>query len=117
MSVQENKANVRRIYDDLWNEHKLKVADEVIAAEGYINYDTGLSPVPADPKDIKQTFRMVTAGFPDNRHEVEDVISEGDRVVARVTLTGTHEGERSRAGRARSRREASCSTNERRRKR
>jgi hypothetical protein len=42
MSVQENKAIVRRIYDDLCNERKLKVADEVIAAEGYINYDTGL---------------------------------------------------------------------------
>jgi hypothetical protein len=70
MSVQENKAIVRRIYDDLWNERKLKVADEVIAAEGYINYDTGLSPVPANPKDMKQTFRMVTAGFPNNRHNV-----------------------------------------------
>jgi predicted ester cyclase len=94
MSVQENKAIVRRIYNDLWNERKLKVADEVITAEGDINYDTGLSPVLVDPKDMKQTFRMVTAGFPDNRHEVEDVISEGDRMVARVMLTGTHEGER-----------------------
>jgi predicted ester cyclase len=32
-------------------------------------------------------------GLPDNRHEVEDVIAEGDKIVARVTLTGTHEGE------------------------
>jgi len=93
MSPEENKKIVRRIYDELWNERKLEVADEVIAAEGYVNYDTGLTPVPAGPEDMKQTVRMVTAGFPDNHHEVEDVIAEGDRVVARVTLTGTHEGE------------------------
>lgn len=93
MSLEENKQIVRRIYDELWNERKLEVADEVIAAEGYVNYDTGLSPVPASPEHMKQTVRMVTAAFPDNHHEVEDVIAEGDRVVARVALTGTHEGE------------------------
>jgi len=93
VSLEENKKIVRRIYDELWNERKLEVADEVIAAEGYVNYDTGLSPVPADPEHMKQTVRMVTAGFPDNHHEVEDVIAENDRVIARVTLTGTHEGE------------------------
>jgi steroid delta-isomerase-like uncharacterized protein len=92
MSIKENKTVVRRIYDELWNERKLEVADEVIA-EGYVNYDTGLTPVPASPEHMKQTVEMVTAGFPDNHHEVEDMIAEGDRVVARVTLTGTHEGE------------------------
>ncbi len=94
MSLEENKAIVRRIYDELWNERKLEVADEVIAADGrYVNYDTGLVPVPADPEDMKQTVRAVTAGFPDNYHAVEEMIAEGDRVVARVTLTATHEGE------------------------
>ena len=93
MSLEENKKIIRRIYDELWNERKLEVADEVIAAEGYVNYDTGLTLVPAGPEHMKQTVRMVTAGFPDNHHEVEDVIAEGDRIVARVTLTSTHEGE------------------------
>jgi predicted SnoaL-like aldol condensation-catalyzing enzyme len=92
MSLEENKSIVRRIYDELWNERKLEVADEVIAAEGF-NYDTGLTPVPGGPEDMKQTVRMVTAGFPDNYHAVEEMIAEGDRVVARVTFTATHEGE------------------------
>jgi predicted ester cyclase len=35
---------------------------------------------------------MITAAFPDNRHEVEEVIAEADTVVLRCTLTGTHEG-------------------------
>lgn len=92
MSVEQNKAVVRRIYDELWNERRLEAAGELIA-EGATNYDTGLVPQPFGPEAMKGTIRMVTAGFPDNRHEVEEVIGEGDTVVARVTLTGTHEGE------------------------
>jgi predicted ester cyclase len=42
---------------------------------------------------MKGTVQMVTAGFPDNRHDVKEMIAEGDKVVVRCTLTGTHEGE------------------------
>jgi steroid delta-isomerase-like uncharacterized protein len=91
MSPEENKRIVRRIYDELWNERKLEVADELIS-EGGVNYDTGLAAGPFGPEEMKETVRIVTAAFPDNRHEVEAVIAEGDTVVARCTLTGTHEG-------------------------
>lgn len=91
MSVEENKKTIRRIYDELWNERKLEVADELIAT-GAVNYDTGLAPQPFGPEEMKGTVRMVTAAFPDNRHEVEEVIAEGDTVVLRCTLTGTNDG-------------------------
>jgi steroid delta-isomerase-like uncharacterized protein len=89
MSAEENKAIVRRIYDELWNERKLEVADEVIARGG-VNYDTGLTPQPFGPEEMKGTIQMITAAFPDNHHAVEEVIAEGDTVVLRCTLTGTH---------------------------
>ena len=92
MSATENTRIVRRIYDELWNERRLEVADEVIAEDG-TNYDTGLVPMPFGPEEMKATVRMVTAAFPDNRHEVEEVISDGDTVVLRCTLTGQHGGE------------------------
>ncbi len=92
MSLEENKATVRRIYEELWDQRKLEVADEVIA-EGAVNFDTGAVPQPFGPEEMKGTVRMVTSGFPDNRHKVEEMFAEGDAVVARVTLTGTHEGE------------------------
>ena len=92
MSLEENKELVRRIYDELWNERKLEVAEELIAQDA-VNYDTGLLPQPFGPEEMKGTVRMVTAGFPDNRHEVEEIIAEGDKVVVHCTLTGTHEGE------------------------
>ena len=92
MSPEENKAIVRRIYEELWDQRKLEVAEEVIA-EGSTNYDTGVTPQPFGPEEMKSTVRMVTAGFPDNRHKVEEVVAEDNTVVVRVTLTGTHDGE------------------------
>jgi hypothetical protein len=76
MSAEENKAVVRRIYEGLWDERRLEPADELIA-EDAVNYDTGLVPLPFGPEEMKGTVRMVTAAFPDNRHEVEDLFAEG----------------------------------------
>jgi steroid delta-isomerase-like uncharacterized protein len=91
MSPEHNKTIIRRIYDELWNARRLEVADEIIAGDG-VNYDTGLSPQPFGPDQMKNTVRMITAAFPDHRHSVEEVIAEGDTVVLRCTLTGTHRG-------------------------
>ena len=91
MSAKENERVVSRIYDELWNERRLEVADELIV-DGATNYDRELAPMPFGPEEMKGTVRMVTAAFPDNRHEVEEVILEDVRVVLRCTLTGTHEG-------------------------
>ncbi len=91
MSTVENKAIVRRIYEELWDGRDLRVADELIA-EGGLNYDTGLTAHPFGPEEMKGTVRMVTAAFPDSRHEVQDVFAEDDRVMARVKLTGTRGG-------------------------
>jgi steroid delta-isomerase-like uncharacterized protein len=91
MSTEENARTIRRIYEELWNERKLAVADLVIARDA-TNYDTGLVPMPFGPEEMRGTVRMVTAAFPDNRHEVEEVIAAGDKVVLRCTLTGTHMG-------------------------
>src|ERR687894_1076046 len=91
MSATENERVIRRIYDELWNERKLEVAGELVA-DGGTNYDTGLVPMPFGPEEMKGTVRIVTAAFPDNRHEVEDLLAEGDQVMARVNLAGTHEG-------------------------
>lgn len=91
MSTEENRKKIRRIYEELWNERNLEVADDLIAPGG-TNYDTGFVPAPFGPEEMKATVRMVTEAFPDNRHEVQEVIAEGDTVVLRCTLTGTHEG-------------------------
>ena len=44
-------------------------------------------------EEHKQANRPLLVAFPDFKHEINNMIARGDRVVARVTLTGTHEGE------------------------
>ncbi len=71
-----NKAIARRIYEDLWNTGNLNVADEIfVNAEG-----------------VKKYIAMFRAAFPDIQHTVENLIEEGDQIVARFTARGTHQG-------------------------
>ena len=44
-------------------------------------------------EEHKQANRPLLVAFPDFKHEINSLIAEGDGVVMRVTLTGTHEGE------------------------
>jgi steroid delta-isomerase-like uncharacterized protein len=44
-------------------------------------------------EEAKQFVAMFKSAFPDMHATVEDVVAEGDKVVTRVTLRGTHQGE------------------------
>jgi steroid delta-isomerase-like uncharacterized protein len=44
-------------------------------------------------EEAKQFIAMFKSAFPDMHATVEDVVAEGDKVVTRVTLRGTHQGE------------------------
>ena len=41
----------------------------------------------------KECFQMAFKGFPDINWKIQDLIAKGDKVIARITQTGTHEGE------------------------
>ena len=79
MSIEKNKAIVRRLWDEVWNQSDLSVCDEILDAE-YAEHEKSWAPV------------MKTA-FPDMHFTIEDMIAENDKVVSRLTLTGTHQGE------------------------
>jgi steroid delta-isomerase-like uncharacterized protein len=63
-----------------------------LVAEDFVEHDEvpGLEPT---KEGVKQLFRSYTAAFPDLRMEPQDVLVSGDKVVARVRGTGTHQGE------------------------
>ncbi len=92
MSSEDNKRLVRRLYEET-DRGNLAALDEFFAAD-LIDHDPppipGLKP---GLDGIKQAFRVFTAAHPDGAHVIHDLIAEGDRVVARVTGTGTHTGE------------------------
>ena len=77
---EENKALVRRYYDEILNERKL----ETLPA--YWGDDQMIEPV------RRGCFSYFTA-FPDLHCSVDELIAEGDKVFCRSTMTGTHDGE------------------------
>jgi steroid delta-isomerase-like uncharacterized protein len=54
------------------------------------------TPLPTDktgPELAKEVFRTLLRAYPDLHITVEDLIEEGDKLVTRNTVTGTHQGE------------------------
>src|SRR5262249_107746 len=62
------------------------IAEDVIEHEEFPG-------IPATKEGVLQFFRMYRAAFPDLRMEPEDIIASGDKVVGRVRVTGTNDGE------------------------
>jgi len=68
-----------------------KTIDEVVEPDALIR-----TPLPIEATGaelLKRVFATLHRAFPDLHITIEDLIGEGDKVVARDTVTGTHEGE------------------------
>ncbi|HEY7122375.1 MAG TPA: ester cyclase [Ktedonobacterales bacterium] len=91
MSNEVNKAIVRRIWEEVFNRRNLALADELLTPDS-INHETPPGVTAEGPESLKQIVTMLKAAFPDFRMTVEDMIAEGDQVVSRTTLSGTHQG-------------------------
>jgi len=87
---EANKALEMRVFEEIWNQGLLDVADEVFAPDA--NLHLGTDDVPG-PEGFKQYVAQYLEAFPDIHWTVEDQIAEGDIVVTRLTGTGTHLGE------------------------
>jgi predicted ester cyclase len=90
MSAQENKALVRRIFEEGINQNQPNVFNELIDPS-YVNYDF---PAPsAGPEGFKMVIGMFHAAFPDMRVTLEEELAEDDKVITRGYFTGTHQGD------------------------
>ncbi len=90
MTLEDNKALVRRFIDEIFVEGRLDAVDELLADDfvGHTWRSTG------DGKgDLKRAIERVGQGLADARFVVEDMIAEGDRVAVRVTASATQVGE------------------------
>ena len=89
-----NKATVRR-FDDVVStgdaEVISKTIDELVAPDVLIHMPLPIQATGAQA--LKQVWAMLLRGLPDLHVAIEDLIAEGDKVVSRNTVTGTHEGE------------------------
>lgn len=89
---EENKAIVRRFYEEFANQGILSVAEELVAPD-FVDHNPPGPDFAPGLEGLKQVFTMFRSAFPDMILTVEDQIAEGDKVVTRLTSRGTHKGE------------------------
>jgi steroid delta-isomerase-like uncharacterized protein len=90
MSV-ENERLARRFFEELCNERKLEVADEILTADS-LYHDPQSPPSEPGPEGVKETVRIYQETL-DGHWNVHEVIATDDRVVTRWTGTGVHQAE------------------------
>jgi steroid delta-isomerase-like uncharacterized protein len=94
ITATDNKATFRRFHDavNAGDEEVIsKTIDEVVEPDVQIR-----TPLPVEAtgaEALKEVWATLLRGFPDVHVDVQDVIAEGDKVVGRSVVTGTHQGE------------------------
>ena len=91
MSPEENKAVASRLFDAI-NNGKLDELPQIVAPD-VVDHNAVIFMQPDGPGGVAEGIRMLLQGFPDLHLAVEELIAEGDRVVARLTMSGTNTGD------------------------
>jgi steroid delta-isomerase-like uncharacterized protein len=89
------KQVINRFVEELWNERRLDVADAIFAEDcvtHQLRSGVPVDTVPRGPQAIKEHVAGWIASFPDLHFNIEQMLSEGDRVVMQLLMEGTHQG-------------------------
>jgi steroid delta-isomerase-like uncharacterized protein len=89
--LADTKALVRRLFEEVWNQGNLAAIDELFAPS-YVRYDPA-APEAKGLAGFKQLVVRLRTAFPDLHFTLEEVIAEGDKVMSRALLRGTHRGD------------------------
>lgn len=89
MSTEDNKALVRRVFEEVLNQGNLALIDELYSPD-YVEH-TPSGPVHGT-EAYKQYLMTYRTAFPDAHYTIEDQIAEGDKVMTRWSGRGTHQG-------------------------
>ena len=92
MSDQQKRL-AERFHKDIFEAGKLDVADEILSPNFAVHSPDYPPELPSGPEGVKQWAMGLRQGFPDVGFTHHDVIAEGDKVVIRWSVTGTHKGE------------------------
>jgi steroid delta-isomerase-like uncharacterized protein len=87
----ENKAIFKRYIEEVFNQGNLELAEEIF--DRYFSHQPDGSTLERGPEDVKRFLREWRSAFPDLHISIEEQIADGDKVVTRVTVRGTHQRE------------------------
>jgi len=85
------KSLIRRYYSELWNAWSVTTLEELISPN--IVFRGSIGTAVHGIEEFKQYVNRIRSAFPDFHNHIEEIIGEGDKVVVRLTYTGTHRGE------------------------
>jgi steroid delta-isomerase-like uncharacterized protein len=88
--LEANSALVRRFIEDFWAGGDLSRVEEFLSPE-YVEHNLLPGQAPG-LEGYKRRFLTLRAALPDVRITIDDLLAESDRVMARVTIEGTHLG-------------------------
>ena len=91
MTPEEGAALINRFYDEGWNANNLDVYDELVT-EDFVDHQA-IPGLPPGREGFKMLNSMFRSAMPDVWVTVDDIITDGDKVAARWTSTGTHQGD------------------------
>ena len=89
---EQNKNIVRRLLEEVWNKGQVSVADELFTPN-YNHHDSSTPDVGRGPESEKKRVTLYRNAFPDMRLTIDDILTEGETVVARWSCRGTHKGD------------------------
>lgn len=95
MTEEENKGIVRRFIEEMWNQRKLEIADELFAPNCVTHQlRSGEDPAgrPRSAESVKEEAAAWLTGFADLKLVLEQMVAARDRVVSYCTMSGTHTG-------------------------
>lgn len=92
MPVQENKAIVGRLLDEMNNQGNIEIIDELVGPD-FVEHEENPPGIPHDREGVKRVFRLYHSAFTDIHATIDHMIAEGDKVVVFMTVRATHTGE------------------------
>lgn len=92
MRTEENKAVVRRYAEQVWNGGDLTAVEEFIAPD-YVRHDPGLPMEVRGPDGVRAVIVAYRTALPDLHLTLDDTLADGDKVVLRLDVRGTHQGD------------------------
>ena len=90
--MPDNKATMSRIYEEVFSQGDLGLLDELLA-DDFVEHEELPPGVPQGKGAPRAMMTMMRGAFPDFHARVEELLEDGDKVIARVRFSGTHQGE------------------------
>jgi pSer/pThr/pTyr-binding forkhead associated (FHA) protein/ketosteroid isomerase-like protein len=90
--AEEHHALFTRWFEELWNKKNYTITQELVD-ENFTAHGAGGQDIKQGPNGVADLVRTWHQAFPDGHMTMDDIITEGDLSVIRMTFTGTHQGD------------------------